>query len=341
MCRFTVASTRPDKGVHVNSRYVQPLRIAIQWIFLGFMLYLGARLYLFVQAVRAGNLAGLAPRPDGIEGFLPISGLLGVKDWLVNGTINPVHPAAVVILLTVVAVSLLLKRSFCSWICPVGTLSELLWKRGFVLLRRNIRPPLWLDRLLRGIKYLLLLFFLSSILWAMPPAAVSGFVNSDYNKIADVRLLDFFLGLSGVSLAIIIVLVVISLPVRNPFCRYLCPYGALLGLVALASPLKVTRERTACVSCGLCTQVCPAYIPVMAKERVHSEECIGCWRCVSHCRAAGALEMKLPGRKIAVSGIVFALLVVGLFWGGTVVGKITGHWRTAIPLSEYVRLLGG
>lgn len=325
----------------MNNRYVQPLRIAIQWIFLAFMLYLGVRLYLFVQAVRAGDLAGLAPRPDGIEGFLPISGLLGVKDWLVNSTLNSVHPAAVVILLTVVAVSWLLKRSFCSWICPVGTLSELLWKRGFVVLRRNVRPPPWLDRLLRGIKYLLLLFFLSSILWTMPPAAVSGFVNSDYNKIADVRLLDFFLGLSGLPLAIIVVLVILSLPVRNPFCRYLCPYGALLGLVALLSPLKVTRERAACVSCGLCTQVCPAAIPVMAKERVHSEECIGCWRCISYCRAAGALEMKLTGRKVAVNGIVFALLVVGLFWGGTVVGKITGHWRTAIPLSEYVRLLGG
>ena len=324
----------------MSKRYVQPLRIVIQWGFLIFMLYLGIRFCQFVQHVRTGGASPFVPRPDGIEGFLPIAGLLGVKDWLVNGTLNGIHPAATVIFLTVVAVSLLLKRSFCSWICPVGTVSELLWKRGFTLFRRNLHPPRWLDIPLRGVKYLLLFFFLYSILWVMPGEAVSAFIHSDYNKTADVRLLDFFRHLSAAGLAVIGVLVALSLPLRNPFCRYLCPYGALLGLVSVLSPLKVSRQRTACVSCGVCSQVCPAAIPVMAKERVTSEECIGCWRCVSHCRAAGALEMMLPDRRHAVNGILFALLVVLLFVGGSVVGRATGHWKTQIPHADYVRLLG-
>ncbi|CAG0957812.1 partial Putative electron transport protein YccM, partial [Geobacteraceae bacterium] len=226
----------------MSKRYVQPLRIAIQWGFLLFMVYLGVRLFLFVRHFRTGGAAPFVTRADGVEGFLPIAGLLGVKDWVASGAINPVHPASVVIFVTAVAVSLLLKRSFCSWICPVGTLSELLWKRGFVLFRRNLRPPRWLDMALRGIKYLLLLFFLYSILWAMPPEAVTAFIYSDYNRVADVRLLDFFLHLSGIPLVVIVVLLVLSLPVRNPVCRYLCPYGALLGLVSILSPVKVTRE---------------------------------------------------------------------------------------------------
>ncbi|WP_298272940.1 4Fe-4S binding protein [Geobacter sp.] len=324
----------------MSKRYVQPLRIAIQWAFLAFMLYLGLRFFLFVRHFRSGGATPFVPRADGIEGFLPIAGLLDVRDWLLSGTINPVHPASVVLLVTAVAVSLFLKRSFCSWVCPVGALSELLWKRGFVLFRRNVRPPRWLDVALRGIKYGLLLFFLYSILWRMPPEAVSGFIHSDYNKIADVRLLDFFLHLSGVPLIVILVLLVLSLPVRNPFCRYLCPYGALLGLVSMLSPVKVTRERAICVSCGVCTQVCPAYIPVMTKKRVSSEECIGCWRCVSHCRAEGALEMKLAGRKIAVNALVFAALVVLFFVGASLVGRATGHWKSRIPYAEYMRLLG-
>jgi polyferredoxin len=324
----------------VSKRYVQPLRIAIQWGFLLFMVYLGVRLFLFVRHFRTGGAALLVPRADGVEGFLPIAGLLGVKDWLMSGTINPIHPASVVILVTVVAVSLLLKRSFCSWVCPVGTLSEVLWKRGFVLFRRNIRPPRWLDVSLRGIKYLLLLFFLYSILWSMAPEAVTAFIYSDYNKVADVRLLDFFLHLSGIPLAVIVVLLVLSLPVRNPFCRYLCPYGALLGLVSVLSPVKVTREGKTCVSCRVCTQVCPSYIRVMAIERVMSEECIGCWRCVSHCRALGALEMKLTGRKVAVNAILFAVLVVCLFVGGSLAGRATGNWTSQIPYAEYMRLLG-
>ncbi len=324
----------------MSKRYVQPLRIAIQWAFLAFLLYLGLRLFLFVRHFRSGGAAPFVARGDGIEGFLPLAGLLGVKDWFQSGTINPIHPASVLLLVTAVAVALLLKRSFCSWVCPVGALSELLWKRGFVLFKRNVRPPRWLDVALRGIKYGLLLFFLYSILWRMPPEAVSAFIHSDYNKIADVRLLDFFLHLSGIPLIVILVLLVLSLPVRNPFCRYLCPYGALLGLVSMLSPVKVTREGKKCVACGVCTQVCPAYIPVMSKERVLSEECIGCWRCVSHCRAMGALEMKLTGRKVAVNALIFAALVVLFFVGAALVGRATGHWKTGISYGEYMRLLG-
>jgi polyferredoxin len=324
----------------MSKRYIQPLRIGVAWGFLLFQLYLGLRFFQFVRYFRSGGTASFVARPDGVEGFLPISALLSLKEWLASGAINPVHPAALVILLTVIAVSFLLKRSFCSWICPVGTVSELLWKCGFALFRRNLRPPQWLDIALRGVKYLLLAFFLYSIFLAMPPQAVTAFIYSDYNKVADVRLLDFFLHPSGLSLEIILCLVVLSLPLRNPFCRFLCPYGALVGLVSVLSPVKVTREKTTCLACGVCTQVCPSYIPVMEKERVMSEECIGCWRCVSHCRAEGALEMKLTGRRVIVNGFLFAILVVGLFWGGTMIGKASGHWQTGITLAEYARLLG-
>ena len=324
----------------MSARYVQPLRILIQFCFLGFMLWLGVRFCQFVDYFRSGAVTPFVPRPDGIEGFLPISGLLGTASWLKGNGINAIHPAAVVIFLTVLLVALLLRRSFCSWICPVAVVSECSWKAGFKLLRRNPRLPRWLDVPLRGVKYLLMVFFVWSIAVAMSPAALEAFINSDYHKLADVRLLDFFLHLSPVALGVILTLLLLSLLLKNPFCRYLCPYGGLLGLVSMLSPVKVTREGKSCVSCGVCTQVCPSYIPVMAKERVFSEECIGCLRCISHCRAEGALEMKLTGRKVVVNGLLFAVLVLLLFLGGTQVGKATGHWRTAITVGEYSRLIG-
>src|SRR6266542_2146287 len=208
------------------NRFMQPLRIAVAWGFLFFQLYLGVSSYRFALHVRSGGATPFVARPDGIEGFLPISALVSLKGWLLQGEINPVHPAALVIFLSVLAVSFLLKRSFCSWICPVGTVSELLWKCGFNLFKRNFRTPHWLNVGLRGIKYLLLAFFLYGILWAMTPAAVIGFIYSDYNRIADLRLLEFFLHLSLAGLVVIILLAVASLPLRSPFCRFLCPYGA-------------------------------------------------------------------------------------------------------------------
>lgn len=323
----------------MRQRYVQPLRMAIQWGFVLFCLLIGFRFYQFVQHYRFGGLLSPVTRPAGVEAFLPISGLLGLKDWIINGSINRVHPAAVVIFVTIIVLSLLLKRSFCSWICPVGTFSELLWKACFKLTKRNIRLPAWLDISLRGVKYLLLLFFLASILLKMPPQAVSAFLSADYHKVADVRMLDFFLNMSGTPLVVICILLLLSIPVKNAFCRYLCPYGALLGLVSTLSPFKVSRSRDICVSCGVCSQFCPSHLPVMHKERIHSPECIGCWRCISNCRADGALEMKLPGGRVAIAGIIFATLVVGIFWGGTMTGKATGNWRNDITAAEYARLL--
>jgi polyferredoxin len=323
----------------MSARYMQPLRILIQCAFIGFMAWLGLCFYRFVQAATFGHTAGAIVRPDGIEGFLPISGLLGAASWIKGGGINSIHPAAVIVFVTVIMVSLLLRRSFCSWVCPVAVLSESAWKGGYRLLHRNPRLPVWLDIGLRSLKYLLMVFFIYSIAFAMSAGELSRFIQSDYHKIADVRLMNFFLHMSPLAFSIILALVVLSVVLRNPFCRYLCPYGALLGLVATLSPLRVTRSTERCVSCGACSQVCPTYIDVMHKTSVASPECIGCWRCISHCRFNDALSMRAV-RRFAVPGFVFAALVVLLFWGGSVAGKVSGHWHSSISLEEYVRLLG-
>lgn len=323
----------------MSARYMQPLRIFIQFMFAGLMVWLGYRFLRFLQAAGSDAVPGVVVRPDGVDGFLPISGLLGAAAWMKGEGINTVHPAAVVIFMTVVAVSFLLRRSFCSWICPIALISECFWKLGFRLLRGNIRAPRWLDICLRVVKYLLLAFFIYSVAFAMSLEAMREFINSDYHKIADIRLLDFFLYISPLASAVIMVLAGLSVVMRNPFCRYLCPYGALLGLVAALSPVRVTRDAGRCVSCGACSQVCPSGIDVMHKPSVASVECIGCWRCVSHCRFNEALSMR-AAKKLVVPGVIFALLVVLLFWSGTMIGKMTGHWRSSITLNEYVRLLG-
>lgn len=321
------------------ARYMQPLRILIQFSFLGFMLWLGLRFYQFVTYIRFGGSSAFVPRPGGVEGFLPISGLLGTASWFKGGGINIIHPAAVVVFVTILAVAFLLRRSFCSWICPVAALSECAWKSGFKMFRRNPRLAHWLDVVLRTLKYLLMAFFVYSIAIAMSPEAMNVFIQSDYHKIADVRMLDFFLHISPFALGVILLLLALSIVLRNPFCRYLCPYGALLGLVAMLSPLRVTRNIDRCVSCGVCSQVCPTDIDVMHKKSVASPECIGCWRCVSHCRFNEALSMRAVGR-FNVPGIVYAVLLVFLFWGGTALAKWSGHWYTALSLEEYARLLG-
>ena len=317
---------------------VQRARMAVQWGFLFFSLYLGVVFYRFVLHFRSGGATPFVPRPDGVEAFLPISALVSLKGWLASGAINTVHPAALVIFLAAIAVSLLLKRSFCSWICPVSTVTELCWKTGVKLFGRNFRLPPYLDWLIRPVKYLLLLFFLFSILLLMSPESVNSFILSDYNKTADVKMLDFFLHLSGTPLLVVASLVLLSFFLRNPFCRFLCPYGALLGLCSRLSPVKVERRQSACISCGGCNKACPSHLDVMHKERVCSEECIGCLRCVSSCPKPEALQLRVKGGKV-VPGMLFAALVVIVFIGGTLLGRATGQWHSSIEKSEYQRLI--
>ncbi len=320
----------------MSNRYVQPLRLLIQCCYLALSVIIGLRFYLFSLAVQHGMAT--STRPAAIDAFLPISGLFGTVAWLKGGGINPLHPAAVVVFILAIAVSLLLRRAFCSWICPIGTLSEWLWKLGFHRLQRNWLPPRQLDLALRSIKYLAMSFFLyTAFSWSL--AMLQQFLGSDYHAISDFKLLALFRAPSITTLAVIGLLLLFSLPLRNPFCRYLCPYGALLGLVSFWSPTAVQRDGKKCISCGVCNQVCPSRLDIMHTQRVTSPECIGCWRCISHCRVHTALSMRAFGRLL-ISGLVFALLVILLFWGGTGLGKRSGHWQGVLTSQDYRHLLG-
>src|SRR5438045_9019124 len=97
-------------------------------------------------------------RPAGVEGWLPIAGLMNVKYWLSTGHIPGIHPAAFFLFITFLAIAFLFRKAFCNWLCPVVTLSEYLWRAGRTLLRRNFQFTRWLDLPLRSLKYLLLSF---------------------------------------------------------------------------------------------------------------------------------------------------------------------------------------
>ncbi|TLM63952.1 MAG: 4Fe-4S binding protein [Deltaproteobacteria bacterium] len=324
-----------------RSPWLQPsrLRFLTQAALLIVCLYLGVRFGQFVRHFETFGATPAVPRPPGVEGFLPIGALVSLKHWLVNGVIDPVHPAALVLFVTFLALALLAKNAFCSWLCPVGTLSEWLWKGVHRLTGRTFRVWNWLDLPLRGLKYLLLAFFLKLIAIDMPAFALAEFLASPYWAIADVRMLHFFTAPSPLSLAIIGLLIGLSAVYRNAWCRYLCPYGALLGLLSLFSPLKVQRRREHCTDCRRCTAVCPARIEVHRKQTVRSLDCTGCLTCVGNCPAAGALELAPEFGRTGLPGWGFALLVVLLLAGGIATGMLTGHWGSALTYADYQQLI--
>ncbi|WP_429884776.1 4Fe-4S binding protein [Geoalkalibacter halelectricus] len=322
-----------------TTRRIPPMlpRYLVQAAFLLFYLWLAVRFARWTGLLRAGELPDFA-RPAAVDGFLPISGLMGLRHWLETGTLFPVHPAAALILFAALLTALLFKRGFCAWICPVFPLSEGLWRLGEKLCGRTFAPPFWIDLVLRGLKYLLLGFFAYQILWVMPLPGLRAFFASPYHKVADIRMLEFFQQPSATTLAVIGLLALGCFFVQMAWCRYLCPYGALLGLVSLLSLGKMTRDERLCIRCGACSSRCPAWLPVMHKRRVRSAECYACYRCVHGCPVPGAVEMTLAAR-LRLPAAVFAVLLVGLFVGVSVWGRLTGNWQGQVSPQEVLFLL--
>lgn len=315
----------------------QFLRTSVQLAFALLCLWIGYEFHLFMKWGMSGGTEPFAMRPPGVEGFLPISALMSLSYWIQTGIINNIHPASIFILLAIIAVSLLLKKAFCSWLCPVGTLSESLWMLGRRLFGRNLSLPRWLDYPLRSLKYLLLFYFVHAVA-TMDAASLGHFIYSPYNKVADIKMYLFFADISSFALWTILILMAGSVIIRNFWCRFLCPYGALLGLASFLSPLKITRNKATCIDCELCTKACPSSIKVHKAGRVWSDECMGCFSCVEACPVKNTLVMS-ASRSTArpVPSWVFGALLGGIFVGITGLAMLTGNWQNAISQREYQR----
>ena len=313
------------------------LRRWFQAAFLILNIWIGVEFYLFVRYYESGGGTPWVPRPAGVEGWLPIASLMNLKAFLTTGAVPLLHPAGMFLLIAFLASSLLFRKSFCSWLCPVGTISEYLWRLGRRTFRRNFYLPRWLDVAFRSAKYILLALFLYSVL-SMPVSAIEAFLRGPYGLMADVKLLNFFRFLSIASAVVLGLLIFASVFVQNFWCRYLCPYGALMGLAAMVGPLRIRRIPSVCIDCGKCAKACPSVLPVDQLVTIRSAECLGCMECVASCPAAGALFLSAGGRRRVPSWAI-ALGVTVLFAGITGYAKWTGHWRTDLPSHLYFELI--
>lgn len=312
----------------------QFLRSTVQVSFVLLCIWIGIEFSLFMKWGMSQGAETFSPRPPGAEGFLPISALISLKYWTQTGVVNDVHPSGLFILLAIVASSVLLKKAFCGWLCPIGTLSESLWMAGQKLFGRNLQPPRWLDYPLRSLKYLLLLFFGWAVLHMDVPT-LQQFIYSPYNKVADIKMYLFFANITSFALWAILILAGLSVVVKNFWCRYLCPYGALLGFLSWLSPLKITRSKNTCIDCELCTKACPANIKVHNVDRVWSDECMSCMRCVEACPVIDTLQMRATKTGKPVPSWVFGTLVLGVFVAITGFAMLTGNWHNGISRKEY------
>ena len=315
----------------------QQLRLGVQVAFLALNVWIGVQFYFWVRHFESGGATAAVSRPAGVEGWLPIAALMNLKAWIVTGIVPELHPAGMFLLVAFLGISLLLKKAFCSWLCPIGTISEWLWKLGQKVAGRNLALPRWLDLPLRGLKYLLLAFFAWAVV-RMSADDIASFLRSPYGLVADVKMMNFFRFMGTTALIVMAALVVLSVAIQNFWCRYLCPYGALLGIPSLFSPARIRRDADACIDCAKCAKVCPARLPVDVKPQIRSAECALCMACVAVCPAKGALEVKVSRRRALPAWAVAAAIAV-IFFGIVGAARVTGHWDTNLPDAVYEYLI--
>ena len=324
----------------------QILRHSFQAGFLLLNAWLGGIFYFWVRQFEPGGAPTSLQRPAGVEGWLPIAGLMNLRYLTLTHHVPALHPAGMFLLIAFLAMSFLLRKAFCSWLCPVGTISEYLWRAGQKILRckSSLQLPRWLDIGLRGLKYLLLGFFV----WAVTSMAadqLAAFMNSPYGVIADVKMLNFFRHIGETGAIVLAVLVVASFFVQNFWCRYLCPYGALLGIASFLSPARIRRNPGTCIDCAKCVKACPSALPVDKLVTIKSAECTGCLECVAVCPAKNTLDLSLPkipvltNRPTKLPVWAMAAGIAALFFGIVGFAKTAGYWDSHVPQATYQRLV--
>ncbi len=313
----------------------QVIRRCVQILFLGMVIIIGIKFYSFVAQLENGNISDIE-RPPGVEAFLPIGALVSLKYLLLTGRINEVHPSGLVFFLLVCFTALLLKKSFCGWICPFGLLTEYLSKLNSVIFTKPLQINGFIDYLLRSIKYGIAAFFIWTIFVKMPEGAVEQFIYSPYNVISDIKMLKFFTNISVTAVIVISVIIVLSVIIKSFWCRYLCPYGAVLGFISLFSAGKIRRNELSCTGCGKCDRICPSLIHISDKEIVHSDECTACLRCAGICPEEYTLQLSIISRVLPVKPIAVALILLAIFAGGIILADVSGHWQNKVTNRQYL-----
>ena len=181
-------------------------------------------------------------------------------------------------------------RLVCGWLCPFGLVQDLLHKIPFVKKLRRLPG----ERALRCLKYAVLVGFVVilplSVLdivgqgqpWFCKYICPSGTLFAGIPLIAANPPLRAALGwLFTWKAAILIVLVLLSIVLWRPFCRYLCPLGAIYGLFNPVAVYRFRIDTDKCTACGACQKACKLDIAVYRTP--NSPECVRCGDCRRSC----------------------------------------------------------
>ncbi len=199
----------------------------------------------------------------------------------------------------------LLGRFVCGWLCPFGLVQDLLYKIPGVKKIRSVPGDRWLKYLKYGILVGFVIVLPLTVLdivgqgqpWFCKYICPSGTLFGGIPLVAANPLLRGALGwLFTWKLGLLAALLILSAVIYRPFCRYLCPLGAVYGLFNGVAVYRFHVDADKCTGCGACQSACKLDIP--AHITPNSPECIRCGDCKRAC-PRGAIGHGTPARRPA------------------------------------------
>ena len=221
---------------------------------------------LFVSVLICGFVLGKSPNP--------MEGIVKVFKTMVGLYPDPfikILSFSFFIVLAVVG-----NKIICGWVCPFGSLQELIFSLPVFRKIKQWKVPFWLTNTIRSFLFLGMLFFLFGIVGNR-----KGFVIYHYINPFNLFDLDF-------DHWVILVTVMMSLALAfftyRPFCQLICPFGLISWVAEKFSFYRVIIDKEKCTKCGACVRICPSNA---AKGKVEgdplSADCFSCARCLNVC----------------------------------------------------------
>jgi NAD-dependent dihydropyrimidine dehydrogenase PreA subunit len=247
------------------------------------LVYIGAgtllTAYLWHTGVMSRRIAVALAVQSTLAGFVFLAPIMPLEfGSLVNilTGVSALTPG-ILIICGVIALAIVAGRTFCAHICPAGSLQELAYAVPVnkIDIRRTEIPEL-----------IRLVIFVATI----------GGAICLVDLMAWTGLFELFsLTLSAV-LVVAVALVLLSVVLYRPVCRFICPFGVLFSLLAEFSIFRL-RRTDSCIRCRKCEKACPTQSAGATDSR---RECYLCARCTGACPAGSALvydKEERPGRE--------------------------------------------